>query len=47
MRFLQMLTKKQREGIRHVTGDGARWIDLCAKEMLPNCTLLPRRPVEQ
>ena len=38
MRFLQMLTKKQREGIRYVTGDGARWIDLCAKEMLPNCT---------
>ena len=33
-----MLTKKQREGIRYVTGDGARWIDLCAKEMLPNCT---------
>ncbi|MGN1150426.1 MAG: ISL3 family transposase [Sutterella sp.] len=37
MLFLNELTQEQRERIRIVTGDGARWIDDCVKTMLPNC----------
>ena len=35
--FLKMLTPEQRNSIRVVTGDGARWITDCVKEYLPNC----------
>ena len=38
MKFLNELTAEQREGIHFVAGDGARWIDDCIKEKLPNCT---------
>ena len=38
MKFLsEVLTQEQREGIRFLSGDGARWIDICMQEMLPNC----------
>lgn len=35
-KFLKVLTPGQRSSIRVVTGDGARWIDPCIKEYLPN-----------
>lgn len=36
--FMEKLSQQQRESIRVVTGDGARWITSCVKEYLPNCT---------
>lgn len=35
--FLKCLTQEQRASIKVVTGDGARWIDQCIEEYLPNC----------
>lgn len=35
-KFLLELTEEQRNSIRSVSGDGARWIDQCAAEYLPN-----------
>ena len=36
-KFLESLTPEQRASIKVVTGDGARWIDQCIEEYLPNC----------
>lgn len=36
-KFLEGLTSEQRASIKVVTGDGARWIDRCIEEYLPNC----------
>lgn len=36
MQFLKELTPQQRQSIKVVTGDGARWIDESLAEMLPN-----------
>lgn len=35
--FFKLLTPKQRESIKVVSGDGARWITDCVNEYLPNC----------
>lgn len=35
--FYKLLTKEQRESIKVVTGDGARWITECVEEYTPNC----------
>lgn len=35
-KFLQMLTPEQRSSIKAVSGDGAKWIDQCMAEYLPN-----------
>ena len=37
MLFMEELTKEQRESIRVVTGDGAKWITSCVEKYLPNC----------
>lgn len=34
---MEELTKEQRESIRVVTGDGAKWITSCVEKYLPNC----------
>jgi transposase len=34
--FFQLLTKEQKDNIRHVTADGARWIADCVAEHCPN-----------
>lgn len=36
-KFYQQLTPKQRDSIKVVTGDGARWITDCVNEYTPNC----------
>ena len=36
--FMKSLTQEQRESIKVVTGDGARWITECVHQYLPNCT---------
>ena len=35
-KFLESLTVQQREQIQTVSGDGAKWIDQCCQEFLPN-----------
>ena len=35
-KFLKQLTPEQRNSIKAVTGDGAKWIDQCMAEYLPN-----------
>lgn len=35
-KFLKMLTPEQRSSIKAVSGDGAKWIDQCMAEYLPN-----------
>ena len=37
-KFFREMTQEQRDNIEVVTGDGARWIDDCLKEFIPNCT---------
>jgi transposase len=34
--FCQLLTPEERENIKVVAGDGARWIDDCVREHFPN-----------
>lgn len=36
-KFLTGLTEEQRSSIKVVTGDGAKWIDECIAEYLPEC----------
>lgn len=38
-RFFEILTPEQRDSIRCVSADGARWIASCIKEYCPNATL--------
>ena len=35
--FFEQLTQKQKESIELVSCDGARWIQSCIEELLPNC----------
>lgn len=37
-KFCLMLSKEEREAIEVVAGDGARWIDSCVSDYLPNAT---------
>lgn len=34
--FLELLTQEQRERIETISGDEAKWIDLCCEKYLPN-----------
>ena len=36
--FFKELTQEQRDAIKTVSGDGARWIDSCIQEYIPNAT---------
>ena len=36
--FFELLTTKQRQSIKNVSGDGARWIDACIKKYIPHAT---------
>lgn len=37
-KFFKELTQEQRDSIKTVSGDGARWIDACVNEYIPNAT---------
>ncbi len=36
--FFELLTTEQRQSIKNVSGDGARWIDACIKKYIPHAT---------
>ena len=36
--FFEELTEKQRQSIKFITGDGAKWIDACMKINIPHAT---------
>lgn len=38
-KFLKMHTPEQRSSIKAVSGDGAKWIDQCMAEYLPNARI--------
>ncbi len=37
-KFFEELTSEQRASIKHISGDGARWIDACVEKYIPNAT---------
>lgn len=37
-KFFEELTQEQRDAIKCVSGDGAKWIDACVKKYIPNAT---------